>query len=70
MLKQYLLKLDSKKQDGEIKTEYKKNKMASKLLNTKFVEKLKFIKRKNVPTDLEFKEKEENQEMQKGMGKC
>ena len=70
MLKQYLLKLDSKKQDGEIKTEYKKNKMASKLLNTKFVEKLKFIKRKSRPEDLWFEELEENQEMQKGMGKC
>lgn len=70
MLKRYLLKLDGRKQDGEIKTEYKKNKVASKLLNSKFVEKLKNLKSKNESEGLEFEELEENQEMQKGMGKC
>lgn len=71
MIKQYLLKLNTKKQDGEIKTEYKKNKMASKLLNTKFVDKLKNIKKRNeLEEPKEVEELEENQEIQKGMGLC
>lgn len=71
MIKQYLLKLNTKKQDGDIKTEYKKNKMASKLLNTKFVEKLKNItKRNELEEPKEVEELEENQEIQKGMGLC
>lgn len=68
MIKQYLLKSNTKKQDGEIKAEYKKNKMASKLLNTKFVERLKNIAKRN---ELEEQEEiEENKDIQKGMGLC
>lgn len=71
MLKQYLLKIANKKDDGIIKTEYKKNKIASKLLNSKFVEKLKNITKKNKKEEIvELDELEENQEIQKGMGKC
>lgn len=71
MLKQYLLKIANKKDDGKIKTEYKKNKIASKLLNSKFVEKLKNITKKNKKEEIvELEELEENQEIQKGMGKC
>lgn len=71
MLKQYLLKIANKKDDGTIKTEYKKNKIASKLLNSKFVEKLKNITKKNKKEEIvELEELEENQEIQKGMGKC
>lgn len=68
MLKQYLLKLNTKKQeDGKIKHDYKKNKIASNLLSSKFVNKLKFIK-KNTNTDAEYENIEENEEMHKGMG--
>ena len=68
MLKQYLLKLNTKKQeDGKIKHDYKKNKIASNLLSSKFVNKLKFIK-KNKDTNAEYDMIEENQEMHKGMG--
>lgn len=71
MLKQYLLKIANKKDDGTIKTEYKKNKIASKLLNSKFVEKLKNITKKNKKEEIvELEELEENQDIQKGMGKC
>lgn len=68
MLKQYLLKLNTKKQEeGKIKHEYKKNKIASNLLSSKFVTKLGFGK-KNKNVDAEYEMIEENEEMHKGMG--
>lgn len=68
MLKQYLLKLNTKKQEeGKIKHEYKKNKIASNLLSSKFVSKLRFGK-KNKNVDAEYEMIEENEEMHKGMG--
>ena len=68
MLKNYLLKLNNSKKEGKIKTEYKKNKAASTLLGSKLVDKLKFFKKKD--TNIEAEELDENQEIQKGMGKC
>lgn len=67
MLKNYLFKLNVIKKEGKIKTEYKKNKTASTLLGSKYVDKLKIFKKKHSNNQTEV---EENQEIQKGMGKC
>lgn len=67
MLKNYLFKLNVTKKEGKIKKEYKKNKTASTLLGSKYVDKLKIFKKKDPINEIEV---EANQEIQKGMGKC
>lgn len=72
MIKNELMKLGTNVKEGMIKKDYKKNKLASIFLNSKIVQKYKDHKRKFEPlnANVDDVEKEEEENIRKGMGKC